>query len=156
MVMRATSRTASKATSHFDGGAIGRGALLGLSVIVPVTVGQEVVLASVDDPCSDPIVFGVFVLILVGFAAAGYRAARAAPGAPYSHGVLAGLGAFVGWLPLKLGKSLIFGGSVISDDCGTDTAVLATVISGVTVALLAISMGIVGGFVASHRRSRER
>ena len=140
-----------KTRSRLDTRAVGQGALAGLAVIVPVTIAQEVVLAVVDDPCTDPVVVPIFILILAGFALAGYRAARATFGSPYPHGLLAGLAAFVAWLPLKVGKTVVFGGSFISDDCGADGGFVPALIGGVTVALLAMGFGAVGSFLAARR-----
>ena len=143
-----------RTTSRLDTRAVGQGALAGLAVIVPVTIAQEILLAVVDDPCTDPVVVPIFVLILAGFALAGYRAARSTFGAPYPHGLLAGLAAFAAWLPLKVGKTAVFGGSFISDDCGADGGILPALIGGVTVALLAMGFGILGTFLFVRRSRR--
>ena len=143
-----------RTTSRLDTRAVGQGALAGLAVIVPVTIAQEILLTVVDDPCTDPVVVPIFVLILAGFAVAGYRAARATFGSPYPHGLLAGLVAFAAWLPLKVGKTAVFGGSFISDDCGADGGILSALIGGVTVALLAMGCGILGSFLFLRRSRR--
>ena len=65
-----------------------------------------------------------FVAILYGYATAGYGAARARPDAPLAHGMLAGLGAFLVWLlvrlavPLARGDRLGFGiVAVVTNRC---------------------------------------
>ena len=50
-----------------------------------------------------------FVAILYGYATAGYGAARTRPEAPLSHGMLAGLGAFLVWLLVRLAVPLVRG-----------------------------------------------
>lgn len=142
-----------RAPSRVDRRAVSQGVLVGLFVIVPVTVAQEVILAAVDDPCTDPVVFPIFGVILAAFFLAGHRAARAAPRSVYTHAVLASLGALAVWLPIRLGKNLLFGGSFVSDDCGADSdGFVAVTLSVLTVALLAMSFGILGALVASRRR----
>lgn len=143
-----------RTASRLDTRAVGRGALAGLAVIVPVTIAQEVILTIVDDPCTDPVVVPIFLLIMAGFTLAGFRAARTTFGSPYPHGLLAGLATFAAWLPLKLGKTAVFGGSFISDDCGTAAGLVSAIIGGVTVALLAMCFGIAGGFLAARRARR--
>lgn len=141
-----------RTTARLDRAAVGKGAVAGLAVIVPVTIAGEVALAVVDDPCSNPVVLPIFVLILGGFGLAGFRAAQGTWVSPSRQGLLAGLAAFAGWLPLKVGKDAVFGGTFISDDCGGDGGVAAALIGGVTVALLAMALGLVGSFVATRRR----
>jgi hypothetical protein len=143
-----------RTTTRVDTRAVGRGALAGVAVIVPVTIAQEVILGVVDDPCTDPVVVPIFLLILGGFGLAGYRTARSTFGAPYPQGLLAGLATFAAWLPLKLGKTAVFGGSFISDDCGGDGGFLPALIGGITVALLAMGCGLVGSFFAVRRSRR--
>jgi putative membrane protein (TIGR04086 family) len=81
-----------------------------------------------------------FILILYGYATAGYGAARTRPEAPLAHGILAGLGAFVVWLIVSLvvrlarGEHLGFG-----------------VVDVVSNALLAVALGAVGGLLAARR-----
>jgi hypothetical protein len=143
----------SRRRARIDYRAVRQGALLGLFVIVPATIAQEVLLAAVDDPCNDPVVFPIFLIIMGAFFLAGHRAARGVSDSPYTHAVLGALGALGVWLPIRMVKNLLFGGAFVSDDCGTDgTGFLAVMISIVTVALMAMSVGILGGMVASRRR----
>ena len=53
--------------------------------------------------------FVAFVAILYGYATAGYGAARTRPDAPLAHGMLAGLGAFLVWLLVRLAVPLARG-----------------------------------------------
>jgi hypothetical protein len=84
-----------------DAGAVWRGALTGLLIIVPLTA-----LRAVLDRKSDVeeggwlLLFGLGLLLayVVAGAVAGYRA----PGTPLTNGILAGIGAFVLWVPLRI------------------------------------------------------
>jgi hypothetical protein len=85
-----------------DGRAVLRGALAALAVIVPVTILRAVLdheMARFDD---SGWVYPLFLLILVGYAVGGAVAARVAPDAPLSNGALAGLGALVLWIPIRV------------------------------------------------------
>lgn len=85
-----------------DWRAVLRGALVGLAVIVPVTVIRVVLDREIADFDDSGWVYPLFVLILVGYAAAGWVAGRARPDAPLAHGALAGLGVLVLWIPIRI------------------------------------------------------
>jgi hypothetical protein len=94
-------------------------------------------------------IYPLFVLILVAYGIAGWIAGRARPDAPLTHGALAGLGAFVLWIPIRVaiwavredGKALfsgddaalnpgqVFGQLVISAAIGMLAAVVAAHLS---------------------------
>lgn len=134
---------------ELDWRAIGQGALVGLLVVVPVSILQEIVL--VDDCGGGGKLFAFFVAILAGFFLAGRRAAQLAGSTPYTHGALGGLATLVLWLPLRLAKNLLMGGSLVSGECGERT-VVGVLVSIATVALLAMSFGILGGLLSSRRQ----
>ena len=79
-----------------------RGACFGLAVIVPVTVVRVILDREVHDFDDSGWIYPLFVLILVAYGLAGWIAGRARPDAPLSHGALAGLGAFVLWIPIRI------------------------------------------------------
>jgi len=79
-----------------------RGALVGLAVIVPVTVLRVVLDREIADFDDSGWIYPLFVLILVGYAAAGWVAGRARPDAPLAHGALAGVGVLVLWIPIRI------------------------------------------------------
>ena len=86
--------------------ALRRGIVGGLVVIVPVSL--VVALVSHDRRTGyGGWLFVAFVAILYGYATAGYGAARARPDAPLAHGMLAGLGAFLIWLLVRLAVPLV-------------------------------------------------
>jgi hypothetical protein len=81
-----------------------------------------------------------FVAILYAYATAGYGAARTRPDAPLAHGMLAGLGAFLVWLLVRLAVPLARG-----DRIGFGVVAVATN------ALFAVALGALGGLFAARR-----
>jgi hypothetical protein len=119
--------------------ALRRGIVSGLVLIVPVSL--VVALVSNDRRRG----YGgwllvAFLAILYAYATAGYGAARTRPEAPLSHGMLAGLGAFLVWLlvrlavPIARGERLGFG-----------------VVAVMTNALFAVALGALGGLFAARK-----
>jgi hypothetical protein len=122
-----------------DTRAIARGALVGLIVIVPLSVAVEILERNVDDLEGSGWMFIPFVAVLVAYVAAGRRAARAAPDAPLSHGALAALVAFAGWLLVRVAVPLVQG-----DDLGFGGRAI------VTNAIFAAAFGLVGGALSTR------
>jgi hypothetical protein len=135
---------------EIDRKALTRGALYGLAVIAPVSIGVEV-LDAVDVLSRGPVVFIPAVAILVAFCLAGFQAARAARSSPYTHGALAGLASFTAWLTLRMATHLVLGERLLGKEGDTAVTVVLTV---TTVALLSMSGGILGGLVASRDDGR--
>jgi hypothetical protein len=131
---------------ELDPPALARGALIGLAVIAPVSLA-DIVLSAVDGLDEGAWVFGLFAIILGAFFLAGYQAARAAHAAPYTHGALGALGAFALWLPLRVVTRAVVGERLLGRAGDGAFDVLLAVL---TVALLAMSFGILGGLVASR------
>jgi hypothetical protein len=75
---------------------------VGLAVIVPVTVLRVVLDREVADFDDSGWIYPLFVLILVGYLVAGWVAGRTRPGAPLTHGILAGIGVIVLWIPIRV------------------------------------------------------
>jgi hypothetical protein len=132
--------------------AVGRGALVGLCVIAPVSI-IDLVLSAVDQLDEGFVVFALFIAILVAFFLAGFRAAHAAQTAPYTHGALGALAAFGLWLPLRIVTRALTGERLLgrAGDGPLDIAVAL-----LTVALLAMSFGIMGGLLAARAQERKR
>src|SRR5882757_1549882 len=87
---RAKGRTrAAGPAVEIDRRALTRGALWGLAVIAPVSIGVEV-LDAVDVLAKGPVVFIPALAIFGAFFLAGFQAGNAAPTSPYTHGALAG------------------------------------------------------------------
>jgi hypothetical protein len=85
-----------------DAGAVWRGALTGLVIIVPLTALRAVLDRETGDVEEGGwlLLFGLGLLLayVVAGAVAGYRA----PATPLTNGILAGIGAFVLWVPLRV------------------------------------------------------
>ena len=120
--------------------ALRRGIVGGLVLIVPISLIVALVHDGGRRSDYGGWLFVAFVAILFAYATAGYGAARSRPDAPLAHGMLAGLGAFLAWLlvrlavPLARGERLGFG-----------------IVAVVTNALFAVALGAVGGrFAARH------
>jgi hypothetical protein len=88
--------------STIDWGAVSRGVSVGLAVIVPVTVVRAVLDRDLTDLSHSGWIYPLSALILVAYGLAGWVAARAAPGGALRHGALAGLGAVVVWIPVRV------------------------------------------------------
>jgi hypothetical protein len=119
--------------------ALRRGIVGGLVVIVPVSL----VVALVSHHRRSGYggwLFIAFVAILYAYATAGYGAARTRPDAPLAHGMLAGLGAFLAWLLVRLAVPLVRG-----DRLGFGIVAVATN------ALFAVALGALGGLLAARR-----
>ena len=69
---------------------------------MPVTVLRVVLDREIADFDDSGWIYPLFVLILVGYFAAGWIAGRGRPDAPLSHGTLAGLGVLVLWIPIRI------------------------------------------------------
>jgi|SoiMethySBSTD1v2_1073268.scaffolds.fasta_scaffold2355527_1 hypothetical protein len=94
---------------HIDWRVVGRATLSGLSLIVPIVIITEILDATIDDFSDSWWVFFPFLLILFAYAASGYAGGRLAPWAPYTHGILASLGAFGSWLLIRVVERLVRG-----------------------------------------------
>lgn len=79
-----------------------KGALVGLSILVPVSIVIAILRHETADFDNSGWIYPLFLLVLVGYAAAGWVAARLQPGAPLTHGILGAVGALVLWIPLRI------------------------------------------------------
>lgn len=128
----------SSARLVIDLGAIRRGVVGGLVLIVPISLIVALVSHGRRTGYGGWL-FVAFVAILYAYATAGYGAARARPDAPLAHGMLAGLGAFVAWLLVRLAVPLVRG-----DRLGFG------IVAVVTNALFAVALGAAGGRFAAR------
>jgi hypothetical protein len=94
---------------HVNWRIVARAALSGLVLIVPIVIITEILDSMIDNFSDSRWLFIPFLLILFAYAAAGYAGGRLAPEAPYTHGILASLGAFVAWLVIRVGERLVRG-----------------------------------------------
>jgi hypothetical protein len=133
--------------------AVVRGAVVGLSVIVPVTILRVVVDHEVDNPNHSAWIYPLFVLLLVGYTAGGYVGGKAGADAPLTNGTLAGVGALVIWLPIRVviwaaredGRGLF---------SGHNAALPPGQLFGALV--IAAGFGMVGGFLSERVGLRRR
>jgi hypothetical protein len=129
---------------------IGRGAVVGLLLVIPVTI----VLAVLEerDPDFDESGWRVVLwfALLLAFGAGGWVAGRLDDAAPLSNGALAGLGALLLWLPVRV---VIW---ALRDDArglvGGDDAVLRPT-QLFAAALFAAAAGLIGGWLAARREA---
>jgi hypothetical protein len=94
---------------HVDWRVVARAAAAGLSLIIPIVIITEILDASIDDFSDSRWLFIPFLFILFAYAATGYAGGRLAPDAPYTHGILASLGAFGTWLVIRVVERLVRG-----------------------------------------------
>ncbi|MGH9011136.1 MAG: hypothetical protein ACRDYF_14985 [Acidimicrobiia bacterium] len=137
---------------EIDRRALTRGALYGLAVIAPISIGVEV-LDAVDVLGKGPVVFIPALAIIGAFFLAGFKAARAAETSPYTHGALASLGSFSAWLTLRMATHLVLGERLLGKEGDTTLTIVLTV---ATVALLSMSGGILGALVAAWNEGRSQ
>lgn len=132
-----------------DWPAIARGALLGMGLIIPITIVGAILDRTIDDFEDSGWRVLLALLIVVAFVPAGAYAAVLARNAPLTNGALAGLGAFVVWLPLRL---LIW---LTRDDSqglvsGNDPVFRPGQVFGFLV--ISTALGMLGGVLAARRR----
>jgi hypothetical protein len=94
---------------HVDWRVVVRGALSGLSLIIPIVIVIEVLDAKIHNFDSSGWVVLGFLLILFAFAAAGYAGGRLGPSAPNTHGILSALGALAVTLVVRVVERLARG-----------------------------------------------
>ncbi len=115
--------------------AIVPGVALAVAVALPAALVGEVAADGDDDPSGLGLL--TFLVVLVGFAAGGWLAARRAPSAPYSNGAVAALGAFA---------VIQLGGIVVNAVDGEPLRVASIAF----LALLASASGMGGALVAAR------
>ncbi len=90
-----------------DWRAVSRGALLGLCVLVATSVLEAILDRNVDNFKDTGWIYPLFVAILFGYALGGWQAGRAAPAGALTNGTLAGVGALVLWIPVRIAIWLV-------------------------------------------------
>ena len=153
-----TSEQSGAGASSVVWGAVARGAACGLVVLIVVAVARAVLERQIDDFDDSGWNLPLFALLVVGYLAAGWIAQRRAAaegeaGAPLTHGALAGLGAFVAWVPIRIviwlardeGRGLFR---------GSDAALRPGQIFGALV--ISAGIGMVGGYLSARGSRRRR
>lgn len=131
----------------FDARAVARGALAGLLLIVPLTALRALLDHEIHDFDTSGWV-PLFAIALFGaYVVAGIVAGRQTPEAPLTNGLVAGIGAFVLWLPLRV-IIWIARGESQGLFTGTDPVFTATQLFGQL--LFAAVFGLVGGIIGAR------
>lgn len=127
-----------------DWRAAGTGALVALAILEPPV--QIISALKVDDTTGSESYWWVVgaVAVLVSFAVGGWVAARRRPGTPFMHGAIAAAIAFAVHLVVRTLVKLAIG----------DDASLA-IANTVLVGQIAISLGVIGAYVATRRHTRS-
>ena len=85
-----------------DWHAVFRGATAGLFFLVLASVAEAILDRNIDSFRDSGWIYPLFILILFGYTLGGFGAGRLAPQAALSNGLLAGVGAFVLWIPVRI------------------------------------------------------
>lgn len=133
--------------------AVLRGALLGLCVLAGASVIEAILDHNVDSFNNSGWIYPLFVVILIGYAFGGWQAGRMAPDAFLTNGALAGVGAFVLWIPVRIAIWLV------RDEnrglfSGHSPALRPGQLFGHLV--IAAGLGMLGGFFGSRSAARAR
>jgi hypothetical protein len=134
-----------------DWRAVGRGALVGLCVLVATSVLEAILDRNIDSFKDGGWIYPLFVAILFGYALGGWQAGRSAPAGALTNGTLAGVGAFVLWIPVRIGIWL-----VRDEHKGLFTGHSPALRPGQLFGqiLIAAAFGMLGGFVGSRTAAR--
>jgi hypothetical protein len=85
-----------------DWRAVWRGAVAGLFFLVLASIVEAILDRNIDSFSDSGWIYPLFVVILFGYTVAGFGAGRQVPHAALSNGLLAGIGAFVLWIPVRI------------------------------------------------------
>jgi len=85
-----------------DWRAVGRGALAGLFFLVLASIAEAILDRNLDSFNDSGWIYPLFVVILFGYTLAGFGAGRLVPQAALTNGILAGIGAFALWIPVRI------------------------------------------------------
>jgi len=133
--------------------AVFRGALAGLCVVVGASVVEAVLDHNIDTFQDSGWIYVLFVVILFGYGLAGWQAGRMVPDAFLTNGALAGVGAFVLWIPVRI--AIWF---VRDDQRGLFDGYRAALRPGQLFGQLVIAsaLGMLGGFIGARAAARTR
>jgi hypothetical protein len=137
----------------FDARAVARGAVAGLLVIVPLTALRALVDHEVEHFDSSGWVPLFAIALFAAYVIAGLVAGRRAPDSPLSNGLLAGVGALVLWIPLRV---IIWAarGEAQGLFTGPDPVFTAGQLFGSV--LFAAVFGLVGGLIGARQARASR
>jgi hypothetical protein len=133
--------------------AVLRGALVGLAVLVAASVVEALLDRNLDNFDDTGWIYPLFVVVLVGYGLGGWQAGRLVPDAALTNGSLAGLSAFVLWIPVRIAIWL-----VRDEDRGLFTGHAPALRPGQLVGhlLIAACLGMLGGYLGARAAARSR
>jgi hypothetical protein len=131
----------------FDPGAVLRGAVAGLLVIVPLTALRAVMDRETGDFDGSGWLYLFGIGVLLAYVVAGAVAGHRAPGAPLTNGILAGFGALVLWLPVRV---LIWAARSESQGLFSGVDPVFTVGQIFGQVLFAAAFGLIGGLIGAR------
>jgi hypothetical protein len=131
-----------------DRHAVMRGAAVGLLLFVPISALRVLVDHNVNDfdHSSWAPLFALAIFAVYGIS--GFVAARIALDAPYSNGIVAAIGAFVLWIPIRI---LIWAVRDSDQHLFTGTTPVFTAGRILGQVVFAAALGAIGGVIASRR-----
>jgi hypothetical protein len=129
------------------------GALVGLATLIAFSVISALLDHYLDDFDNSGWIYPLFVGVLVGYAVAGFVAGRASADGALTNGTLAGLGAFVLWIPVRI---LIW--LVRDEDKGLFSGHSAVLRPGQIFGhlVIAAALGMFGGWLGARAVARAR
>jgi hypothetical protein len=129
------------------------GALVGFLMLVALSVIAALLDHYLDDFDDSGWIYPLFVGVLIAYAVSGFIAGRATPFAPLTNGVLAGIGGFVLWLPVRI---LIW--VVRDEDKGLFSGHSPVLRPGQIFGhlLIAAALGMVGGWIGARLTTRPK
>ena len=132
--------------------AVWRGALVGMVLILAVGVVTALVEQGVDDVDESGWRIPLFFAVLAAFFVAGFVSGRALPDRRLTVGILAAIGAFALWLPIRV---VIW--AVRDDAGGLVTGSDAVLRPGqvLTAAIFACGLGALGGLIGGGRAADQ-
>ena len=133
--------------STFDSRAVGRGALAGLLIIVPLTALRAVLDREIADFDNSGWVPLFAIALFLAYVLAGAVAGRRSPDAPLTNGLLAGIGALALWLPLRV-LIWVARGESQGLFTGSDPVFTATQLFGQVI--FAALFGVIGGLIGAR------
>jgi hypothetical protein len=133
--------------------AVLRGALLGVCVLAAASVVEAILDRNIDSFSDSGWIYPLFVVVLFGYALGGWQAGRMAPDAFLTNGALAGLGAFVIWVPVRIAIWL-----VRDENRGLFSGHRPALRPGQLFGhlLIAAALGMLGGFLGSRAAARAQ
>ncbi len=133
--------------------AVWRGALIGLCVLAAASIVEAALDHNLDSFKNSGWIYPLFVAILFGYGLAGWQAGRFAPDGALTNGTLAGVGALVLWIPVRIVVWLVRDESQ-GLFTGHNPALRPWQLFGQVV--IAAGIGMLGGYLGGRAAARAR